>query len=247
MAIAGSTLSGCVIRHGDSLWCRPTICPSAHGENVDLVHLKSQSPAYRRRAPVAILTLVIIIIAAALRDANCRAGITGVAGMHSNVSTAKFAHGAIDGNVVGADLRCWQGKDWKMPHRAADCRHVAAAAQHALPLWLIIVVYSSGHPCLTFHDQQMPLYHDATRGSSALPSKTGVDVRSLLVVVMFGASASFATPAGYQTNTLVYAAGTTGFRILFDWATIEYWGRFGGLRGDLPCFYCAPGVKASSR
>jgi di/tricarboxylate transporter len=38
----------------------------------------------------------------------------------------------------------------------------------------------------------------------------GVDPRPLVVVVMIGASASFATPIGYQTNTLVYGPG--GYR-----------------------------------
>ncbi|MEZ5763054.1 MAG: SLC13 family permease [Xanthobacteraceae bacterium] len=45
----------------------------------------------------------------------------------------------------------------------------------------------------------------------ALAQQTGQDPRPLVVAVMFAGSASFATPIGYQANTLVYAAGNYRF------------------------------------
>jgi di/tricarboxylate transporter len=39
----------------------------------------------------------------------------------------------------------------------------------------------------------------------------GMNPYALLVAVMFGASADFMTPIGYQTNTLIYGPG--GYRL----------------------------------
>ena len=44
-----------------------------------------------------------------------------------------------------------------------------------------------------------------------LAEALGVDARPLVIAVMVAASASFSTPIGYQTNTLVYGPGGYAF------------------------------------
>lgn len=44
-----------------------------------------------------------------------------------------------------------------------------------------------------------------------IAERLGIEPKPLLVAVAFGASASFATPIGYQTNTLVMGPG--GYRV----------------------------------
>lgn len=47
--------------------------------------------------------------------------------------------------------------------------------------------------------------------ANGVAEELGLNPRPFVVALMFGASASFATPVGYQTKTLVYGAGNYRF------------------------------------
>jgi di/tricarboxylate transporter len=75
-----------------------------------------------------------------------------------------------------------------------------------LVLWLVILMAS----CLTELVSNNAVAVVVTPVAISLALELGIDPRPFVVGVMIAASASFATPIGYQTNTLVYAPG--GYR-----------------------------------
>jgi len=75
-----------------------------------------------------------------------------------------------------------------------------------LMLWLVFILASA----LTEVVSNNAVAVVMTPVAIALAGSLGVDPRPFVVAVMIAASASFATPIGYQTNTLVYGPG--GYR-----------------------------------
>jgi di/tricarboxylate transporter len=76
-----------------------------------------------------------------------------------------------------------------------------------LPPWATLVAVYLITMCLTELVTNNAVAVVMTPIAIALAHGLGLDPRPLVVAVMFAASASFATPIGYQTNTLVYGPG----------------------------------------
>lgn len=215
--IAGPSLSDARIRHGDSLLVQTDDASVVTlQENADLVHLQDpEARSYRRhRAPIAILTLAIIVIAAAMGVMPIAAlAMLGVAAvLVTKCIDSDEAWSAIDGNVlvlIFAMLAVGKGLE-NIGTVQLIVDGILPLLNMLSPLWLIIVVYSLTS-LLTETATNNAVAVIMTPLVIGIAEQTGVDVRSLLVAVMFGASASFATPVGYQTNTLVYTAGNYRF------------------------------------
>ena len=215
--VAGPYLSDVRLRPGDKLLVAAG--PDAQRGLRDNVHLMSVSTsrakAYRRKkAPIAVLTMVVIVALAAVAalpiDALAIMGVAVV--LATRCIDPDEAWESIDGNVlilifamlaVGTAMQNAGTVDmivgWIKPFLSS-----------APPLLLIIGIYLLTS-ILTEVVTNNAVAVLMTPIVLALAASIGMDARPLLVAVMFGASASFATPIGYQTNTIVYAAGHYSF------------------------------------
>lgn len=85
----------------------------------------------------------------------------------------------------------------------------------AVPTWAVIVTVYVISVLLTEIITNNAVAIIVTPIVITLASQLGISPEPLVIAVMFAASASFATPIGYQTNTLVYAAGGYRFTDFF--------------------------------
>ncbi|MCW3149568.1 SLC13 family permease [Stutzerimonas stutzeri] len=184
-------------------------------DNGELISLNAvQERAFRRdKAPIAILTTLAVMLLAAV-------GVMPIEGLAIIGAAAVLATRCLD--VEDA----YKAVDWKILSLifgmlaisiAMDkvglvqliVQNVTNLTPWAGPLFMLSFIY-----LLTSLLTEM-LSNNAvavliTPIAIGLAQHLGVDPRAFVVAVMFAASASFATPIGYQTNTFVYNAG--GYR-----------------------------------
>ena len=167
----------------------------------------------RAKAPIAMVALVAVMGLAAL-------GVLPIAALALIAATAVVALGCLDHQEAYRAIR-WDilmlifgmlalGLAMEKSGAASVLvGHLAEVTAGFGPIAVLAVLYL----VTSFLTEIMSNNAAAillTPIAIGLGAQLGIDPRPFVVAVMFAASASFATPIGYQTNTLVYSAG--GYR-----------------------------------
>lgn len=215
--IAGPDLSSVRLRAADKLLLEgPADGFQALAEVGDVASVTQPSGrAFRRRqAPVAIIALLGIVVLAALNV------------MPIGILALVAVAGILLLRCIDSD-EAWQSVDgsilvliFAMLIIGAGLEHTGAVALIVEMLTPLLTGLSPFLTLLAVYFVASILTETVTNNAVAvvftpiviaLASELGVDPRPLAVAVMIAASASFATPIGYQTNTLVYGAGNYRF------------------------------------
>jgi di/tricarboxylate transporter len=177
--------------------------------------LPSEKPLRRKKAPIAILAVVLVVSLAAFE-------VLPIAALAIVAATAVVAFGCLDREDAYASIH-WSilmlifsmlalGIAMEKTGAARLVVELFALLMAGLgPLAVLSAVYFMTS-LLTEIMSNNAVAILLTPIAVGLAHQIGVDPRPFVVAVMFAASASFATPIGYQTNTFVYNAG--GYRFV---------------------------------
>ncbi|ETX15062.1 potassium transporter TrkA [Roseivivax halodurans JCM 10272] len=215
--VAGADLSSVRLRPADKLLLEGT--PEGFEEltrSGDVVSVTAPGGrAYRRRqAPIAVLALVAIVLLAALDvfPIGILALVAVAAILVLRCIDNDEAWGSIDASIlvlifsmliVGAGLENTGAVELLVGF-------LTPWLEGLPPILMLVAIYAVGS-ILTEVVTSNAVAVIFTPIAVAIAQQLGVDPRPFVVAVMFSASASFATPIGYQTNTLVYGAGNYRF------------------------------------
>jgi len=171
-------------------------------------------PYKRHRAGLAILAMVAVIVLSIFNVAPIvTLSLLGVGFiLLTRCVEADDALKAIDGSIlvlIFAMLAIGRGLDnTGVVQALVDA--LTPFLQSASPLVLLLAIYGLTS-VLTEMVSNNAVAVILTPVAISLAASLGIDPKPLIYAIMLGASASFATPIGYQTNTLVYAAGNYRF------------------------------------
>jgi di/tricarboxylate transporter len=174
----------------------------------------SERPFRRRKAPIA-LGAILMVMALAAFD------LLPIAALAIMAATAVVALGCLSSDEAYTSIR-WNilmlifgmlALGLAMEKSGAAGLLVGALASVAAdmgPLAVLSTIYLLTS-ILTEIMSNNAVAILLTPLAMGIAQQIGVDPRPFVVAVMFAASASFATPIGYQTNTFVYHAGNYRF------------------------------------
>ncbi|ARC87641.1 SLC13 family permease [Rhodovulum sp. MB263] len=175
----------------------------------------TERPMRRSRAPIAIATMVAVVGLAALEVMPIAglAVIGAVAVMLTRCVDPEEAFNAIDWRIlflIFGMLGLSKGME-ETGTAQLIVDWVVGLMGGFGPLAILAAVYvlTSALTEMISNNAVAVLVGPIVIG---LATQLGVDPRPFIMAVMFAASASFATPIGYQTNTFVYGAGGYRFR-----------------------------------
>lgn len=169
-----------------------------------------EKPLRKEKAPVALLTIVSVMVLSAFEIFPIAglAFIGAVVVLFSGCVDTEDAYNSIDWRILflifgmlGLSLGMEKTGAMKM-----IVETVFSLVQNMSPAMILAIIY-----VLTSLLTEM-MSNNAVAVLLApiviaLSQQLGLDSRPFIMAVMFAASASFATPIGYQTNTFVYGAG----------------------------------------
>ena len=167
--------------------------------------------AYRRgHAPIVMACLVAIVGLSALNVApiSILALLGVVLILITGCIDADEAFGFIDGRLL-AMIFGMLAVGLGLEHSGAVSHFATLIAPKLaeMPPFLVILIVYAMTSFFTELVSNNAIAVMMTPVVIGLAQSVGIDPRPLVVAVMMGASASFATPIGYQTNTLVYGPG----------------------------------------
>ncbi len=184
-------------------------------DNGELISLNSvQERAYRRdKAPIAIAAVLAVMVLAAFK-------VMPIEGLAMIAAALVVATGCLDTEDA------YKAIDWRILTLIFGMLAISIAmnkvglvdtvVSHVMtlspllgPLFMLSFIYLLTS-VLTEVVSNNAVAVLVTPIAIGVAQQLGADPRPFVVAVMFAASASFATPIGYQTNTFVYSAG--GYR-----------------------------------
>lgn len=181
-------------------------------QDMDLVDVSHPSEREYRRghAPVAIAALLALVVLAGLGVAPIflLAVLAVALVLVTRCIDADEAFGAVDGRLLALIFAMLGiGAALESSGAVGLIANGVAPVLGNLPPFLIVWAIYLLTSVLTELVSNNAVAVVVTPIAIGLADALGIDARPLVVAVMVAASASFATPIGYQTNTLVYGPG----------------------------------------